>query len=567
MVGGVWGRRGRGGQEGMEWWSWKWCLSLGVTGACMLAALKVLHLLWWRPRKLEEHFARQGIRGPRYRFFTGCVKEMVGLMLEASSKPMMPQNSHNILPRVLPFYHHWKKIYGARFILLLLPPLFLLLWFSGLVVVRNSDLNSCTSPPRWSSSRGSTFLLWFGPTPRLTVADPDLIRDVFLSRSDAFERYEAHPLVRRLEGEGLVSLRGEKWARHRKVLTPTFHMENLKLLIPFVGKTVLFMVEKLPSSGEEVEIDVSEWFQTVTEDAITRTTFGRSYDDGMAVFQLQTQQMAFAAEAFSKVFIPATVNTDSFNSRALHSHSRAATLHPRLQLLIPFVGKTVLFMVEKLPSSGEEVEIDVSEWFQTVTEDAITRTTFGRSYDDGMAVFQLQTQQMAFAAEAFSKVFIPGYRFIPTKKNSNSWKLEKEIKRRLIRLIGRRKELLEQEEEKGKPDGDGTELLIPIMGVHHDAGLWGTDVAEFNPTRFADGASRAARHPTAFIPFGLGARMCIGQNLAVLEAKLTVAILLQRLAFRLSPSYVHAPTVLMLLHPQYGAPILFRSLPQPSHPS
>ncbi|CAL9761786.1 unnamed protein product [Musa acuminata subsp. burmannicoides] len=537
----------------MEWWSWKWCLSLGVTGACMLAALKVLHLLWWRPRKLEEHFARQGIRGPRYRFFTGCVKEMVGLMLEASSKPMMPQNSHNILPRVLPFYHHWKKIYG------------------------------------------STFLLWFGPTPRLTVADPDLIRDVFLSRSDAFERYEAHPLVRRLEGEGLVSLRGEKWARHRKVLTPTFHMENLKLLIPFVGKTVLGMVEKLPSSGEEVEIDVSEWFQTVTEDAITRTTFGRSYDDGMAVFQLQTQQMAFAAEAFSKVFIP-------------------------------------------------------------------------------------------------------GYRFIPTKKNSNSWKLEKEIKRSLIRLIGRRKELLEQEEEKGKPDGDvkdllglmieasgskqgtvpaperrppssmfavrdiveecktfffagkqtttnlltwttvllamhpewqeraraevlrvcgpidlpsrhhlpklktlgmilnetlrlyppavatirraeadvelggyhipqGTELLIPIMGVHHDAGLWGTDVAEFNPTRFADGASRAARHPTAFIPFGLGARMCIGQNLAVLEAKLTVAILLQRLAFRLSPSYVHAPTVLMLLHPQYGAPILFRSLPRPSHPS
>src|SRR5207244_7202361 len=102
-----------------------------------------------------------------------------------------------------------------------------------------------------------------------------------------------------------------------------------------------------------------------------------------------------------------------------------------------------------------------------------------------------------------------------------------------------------------------TELLIPIMAVHHDTRLWGVDATQFNPERFADGVARAARHPTAFIPFGLGARMCIGQNLALLEAKLTVAIILQRFEFRLSPNYLHAPTVLMLLHPQYGAPVIF----------
>nr|CAD1842957.1 unnamed protein product [Ananas comosus var. bracteatus] len=112
-----------------------------------------------------------------------------------------------------------------------------------------------------------------------------------------------------------------------------------------------------------------------------------------------------------------------------------------------------------------------------------------------------------------------------------------------------------------------TEVLIPIMGVHHDARLWGPDAAQFNPGRFAEGVARAARHPTAFIPFGLGARMCIGQNLALLEAKLTVAIILQRFAFRLAPTYVHAPTVLMLLYPQYGAPVVFRPLPpDPSDP-
>lgn len=110
-----------------------------------------------------------------------------------------------------------------------------------------------------------------------------------------------------------------------------------------------------------------------------------------------------------------------------------------------------------------------------------------------------------------------------------------------------------------------TELLIPIMALHHDTQQWGPDAAQFNPARFSDGIARAVKHPTAYIPFGLGARMCIGQNLAILEAKLTLAIILQRFTFRVSPKYVHSPTVLMLLYPQYGAPVIFR--PIKSHPS
>lgn len=86
---------------------------------------------------------------------------------------------------------------------------------------------------------------------------------------------------------------------------------------------------------------------------------------------------------------------------------------------MPYIGKTIKDMVDKWSdmcdtSSCGEVEIDVSEWLQIVTEDAITRTAFGRSYEDGKAVFQLQTQLMAFASEAFRKVFIPGYRFVPS---------------------------------------------------------------------------------------------------------------------------------------------------------
>lgn len=110
----------------------------------------------------------------------------------------------------------------------------------------------------------------------------------------------------------------------------------------------------------------------------------------------------------------------------------------------------------------------------------------------------------------------------------------------------------------------GTELLIPILAVHHDQAIWGNDANEFNPARFSDGVARAGKHPVGFIPFGLGVRNCIGQNLAILQAKLAIAILLQRFSFRLSPNYQHAPTVLMLLYPQYGAPVIFKRLSDPS---
>lgn len=87
---------------------------LKVVVICLMVlflVVKVAKGLWWTPRRIEDHFSKQGIRGPPYHFFIGNVKELVGMMLKASSQPM--PCSHNILPRVLSFYHHWKKIYGT----------------------------------------------------------------------------------------------------------------------------------------------------------------------------------------------------------------------------------------------------------------------------------------------------------------------------------------------------------------------------------------------------------------------------------------------------------------------
>lgn len=83
------------------------------------------------------------------------------------------------------------------------------------------------------------------------------------------------------------------------------------------------------------------------------------------------------------------------------------------QLLIPVMATSMVDMMDKwsaMSSDSGEVEIEVSESFQTLTEDIITRTAFGTSYEDGKAIFRLQAEQVLFVAEAFQKVFIPGHR-------------------------------------------------------------------------------------------------------------------------------------------------------------
>ncbi|KAG5564573.1 hypothetical protein RHGRI_000678 [Rhododendron griersonianum] len=499
---------------------------LKVMGVLLIVAvimLRVLVLLWWRPRKIERHFSKQGIRGPPYRFFLGNAKELLSLMLKASAQPM--PFSHNILPRVLSFYHHWRKIYGA------------------------------------------TFLVWFGPTVRLTVSDPDLIREIFTSKSEFYEKNEAHPLIKQLEGDGLLSLKGEKWAHHRKIITPTFHMENLKLLIPMASQSVIQMLEKwvAMSDSGEVEVEVSEWFQTLTEDIITRTAFGSSYEDGKAIFRLQAQQMVLASEAFQKVFIPG-YRISYFRSRFLPTkrNMKSWKLDKEIKKsLVNLIDKRRENSCNERVGNGPKDLLGLMIQASTKESSVRTRTELNSSPSSKITVHDIaeECKSFFFAGEQTTSNLLTWTTVLLAMHPQ--WQLSmilNEVLRLYPPIVATIRRAKADVELGGCKIPIGTELLIPILAVHHDQAIWGNDANEFNPARFSDGVARAAKHPVAFIPFGLGVRTCIGQNLAILQAKLTIAIMLQRFSFHLSPRYQHAPTVLMILYPQYGAPIVFRRL-------
>ncbi|GMH34195.1 hypothetical protein BSKO_02029 [Bryopsis sp. KO-2023] len=108
--------------------------------------------------------------------------------------------------------------------------------------------------------------------------------------------------------------------------------------------------------------------------------------------------------------------------------------------------------------------------------------------------------------------------------------------------------------EEGFPVGEGADIFISTWNLHRSPHLW-KDADKFRPQRFKEpfenkkfgdkwagfrpGAEGNFLYPNeitadyAFVPFGGGARKCVGDQFAIMEATVAMAMLLRRFKFTL----------------------------------
>ncbi|KAK8959246.1 Cytochrome P450 734A1 [Platanthera guangdongensis] len=495
----------------------------------LLNLVRFLKRYWWDPIRITKFMEKQGIRGPPYKFLHGSTAEAKELMASSMAMPM--ELSHDVLSKIQPHFHSWIKLYGRN------------------------------------------ILTWHGPTPRLVVGEPELAKEILSDRDGLFPKYEPPVFMKKLLGDGLVTSTGQKWARQRKLATQAFHTENLKGMIPMVIASVESMLENwIKLDGKEV--DFFKDFTILTSEIISRTSFGSSYIEGKEIFTKIDELTLIAARNFETVRLPLlrklVRNKDEVEAEKIEQDIKASVLKLIMareqrkesgdgdgygdDLLGSFMRAhhetgsiTVDDIVDECKTfyfAGQETSSIMLSWasfllaINTDWQDKVrmeVKQLFGDrspSSEDSAAIARLKTMTM---------VLNEALRLYPPILN-------------VLRTVARDCKVGDVLLPKGM------HIQISQLVVHHDPSTWGEEGQLFSPEKFADGVAGATASGAAFFPFGFGPRFCVGQGLAMLEAKVTLAMILQRYSFTLSPAYAHSPVSRLTCRPLHGIQAVLKRL-------
>ncbi|KAF8037808.1 hypothetical protein BT93_B0603 [Corymbia citriodora subsp. variegata] len=498
-----------------------------ITLATILAVLttwawRVVNWVWLRPKRLERLLRQQGLSDKPYTFLFGDLKENSRLLTEAKSKPIAVSN--DIKPRLLPFLHQSFQTY---------------------------DL-----------------FMSIRPTPSVCITNPGQLKEVF-SKNNDYPRPTSNPLVKLLS-DGLTNHEGEKWARHRKIINPAFHMEKLKLMLPAFYSSCTEMVgrwEKLVSVERSCKIDVWIDLQNMTCEVISQTAFGSSFEEGKRIFELQDEQARLVIIALQSVYIPGWRFVPTKMNR------RMKIIDKEVQALLMDIIRRREKTIRAGKAAGDDLlglllesnmKENVGMSLHDVIEEGKLFYIAGQETTSvllvwTMVLLSVQSDWQARAREEVLQIF--GSRK-PDLDGLSHLKIVTMILNEVLRLyppVIELRQTVHKETKLGKLTiSPGVQLSMPTLLIHHDKELWGEDAEEFKPERFAEGVSKATKHQVSFFPFGWGPRICVGQNFAMIETKMALAMILQQFTFELSPSYVHAPFSVITLQPLHGVQVILR---------
>uniref|UniRef100_A0A5B7BNH3 Cytochrome P450 CYP72A219-like n=1 Tax=Davidia involucrata TaxID=16924 RepID=A0A5B7BNH3_DAVIN len=509
--------------------------SVAVSCATVLVILawRVLNWLWLRPKKVEKYLRQQGLNGSSYRLLFGDLKEMSMVIKEANSKPI--NLSDDIVPRSIPFVH--KSI----------------------------------------ESYGKDSFVWLGPKPQVHIMDPENVREI-LSKNYHFQKPHGNPLSKLL-ASGLADYETEKWSKHRKIINPAFHLEKLKHMLPAFYLSCSDMMskwEKMVSMEGSCELDVWPYLQTLSSDVISRTAFGSSYEEGRRIFELQKEQAELLLQVSQSIYIP------GFRFLPTRRNKRMKEIDKEVKAsLRTIINNRVTAMKAGEASNDDLLGILLESNFKEIQHDG--NKNVGMSTNEVMEecrLFYFAGQETTSVLLVWTMILLSRHLNWQTRAREevlqafgnnkpdfeglNHLKIVTMILYEALRLYPPGVAItrtIHEETKIGKLSlPAGVLLYLPLILFHHDNEIWGDDAKEFKPERFSEGVSKVTKGQVTYFPFSWGPRICIGQNFTMLEAKMAMAVILQRFSFKLSPSYSHAPCTVITLQPQYGAHLILEKI-------
>jgi cytochrome P450 len=396
--------------------------------------------------------------------------------------------------------------------------------------------------------------------PVMWLNDPAAIKHVLVDNVANYPKNEIQlRFFTAVFGAGLLSIEGETWRSHRRIMAPSFDPRSVAAYAPAMAGACAEFLDAWRARPAGEVVDVAEAMTNLTLSIISRTMFS-SDGDTLAPITHAAVGKAQASLNFNLLDLLPVIGPIRAAKRAETMRAIFADLDRALEALIAaregsFDGAPRDLLTRLI--AAKDAESGARLTAQEVRDEVVTIFLAGHETTAAAMswVWYLLSQHPAAEAKLHAELDrVLGGR-PPSADDIGQLSYTRMVIEEAMRLYPPApgvspRQALAADEICGQPVRPGAIVFISFWVLHHNPKIWDRPL-RFEPERFAPEPS-AARPRFAYLPFGAGPRVCIGQTLAVTEAVLILATLAQHVRLSLAPDETVEIQQYITLRPKGG---------------
>ncbi len=370
----------------------------------------------------------------------------------------------------------------------------------------------------------------------IVVYQPDYIRHVLQENNRNYVKSFGYDVLKLLLGEGLLTSEGEFWMKQRRLIQPAFSRDRLNSVFTTMTDCVQDTINDLDKKRQQGPVNLQKEMMGLALNIVARSLFSSDVKDMIAeVGENMDIANESAIDRIRDPFRPPQWFPTPMNI----SEKRA----------IKVLDGIMMRIIESRRKSGEDHPDLMGMLMAAQDEDTGERMTDKQLRDEAMTIFLAGHETTALALtwlwyclhnnpEEEKKVREEAKRVLngrtPVAEDLHKLEYTRMVIDESLRLyppawmVGRRALAADKLGDYDVPKDFN--VLIPSFIVHRDPRWW-DEPEKFDPTRFTKEKVKN-RHKFAYFPFGGGQRLCVGNNFAIMEMQLAVAMLVQKFSFR-----------------------------------
>ncbi|MFK7804054.1 MAG: cytochrome P450 [Anaerolineae bacterium] len=413
--------------------------------------------------------------------------------------------------------------------------------------LENADVNFQNNPPEFllamARHYGEIAKFNFGPIKINLVSNPDMAREILISQAKNFPKARRDiKLMSRILGEGLVTTNGEQHKRQRRLAQPAFHHRRIASYADTITQYSDVVANQV-QAGESV--NMADLMESLTMYIVSKTLFDVDMEEmiesaaeiGHAIDELQT----ITDKNFDKLinlplWVPTPDNIKNWRARRVVDTTITRIMKERRAAGENGVPQDTGDLLSMLMLAKDE---DGSFMNDTEIRDQLL-TLFVAGHETTsnamLWTWYLLSQHPEVEAKLHTELEDVLNGRLPTLEDLKSLPYTEMVLKESMRILPpvwmlNARQAVADTEINGYPVRKGTMMFVSPYVIQHLAENY-EDPETFDPERFHP--DRAAEiHKYAWIPFGAGGRVCIGNSFAMMEAQLILATFAQRFRFEL----------------------------------